>query len=603
MPAVHPARMLRRTNVLLLVPLLALAPAAQAAIDPDLSYVDRSSAEYARFANWVNGALGSSNLPYGFAGADAAYMHRLTQGTLEWRADYCELAVELAEAQVAQAESEIAAGGRPDVSGDSYLHVGEMITDVALAYDWCAAHTTSAQRSRWAHYAQQAIWNVWNHDAANWSVPGGSARAFPWSGWSTDNPGNNYHYSFVTATLYWALASNDQGWIDFLDAEKRQPMADYFAALPGGGSREGTGYGASHRALFGFYALWDRATGDDLANDNGHLSDTIRYWVHATVPSMDRFAPIGDQARSSNPTIYDYHRHLVLQARQLSGDAQARSDASWWLNAISLDRMSSGFNYRHDLLTDGASGSPPAALTYYAPGTGHLFSRTAWNDRAMWLAFTAGPFMESHAHQDQGAFTLFDGDWLAVTANIASHSGIQQGTPVHNVLRFERADTSAAQCNSPGNDVVVHQCRPTQSVMQVEETGPGGAVRASADLTDAYQPANSSQARYVNLWQRDIDFRGRRLTVSDRYQVASGVQAIFQVNVPAQPMVNGNRVKAGELDIRVVEPANAQIEIVHWPSEDSDVRSGWRVDVRGGNGEYVVELSTADVIMSDSFED
>ena len=34
------------------------------------------------------------------------------------------------------------------------------------------------------------------------------------------------------------------------------------------------------------------------------------------------------------------------------------------------------------------------------------------------LAIVAGPYNESHAHQDQGSFTLFSGDWLAVTANI-----------------------------------------------------------------------------------------------------------------------------------------------------------------------------------------
>ena len=39
----------------------------------------------------------------------------------------------------------------------------------------------------------------------------------------------------------------------------------------------------------------------DLGNANSHVTDSIYYWIHATVPTRDRFAPIGDQARNSMP--------------------------------------------------------------------------------------------------------------------------------------------------------------------------------------------------------------------------------------------------------------------------------------------------------------
>jgi len=185
--------------------------------------------------------------------------------------------------------------------------------------------------------------------------------------------------------------------------------------------------------------------------------------VHATVPTLDRFAPIGDQSRNSVPELFDYHRRLVLEARQLTTDEEARSMASWWLDSISVPRMTQGFNSRYDLLPAGTGGTPPSALVYLAEGAGHLFARSDWGKDAMWLSFVAGPYNESHAHQEQGGFTLFARDWLAVTENIWSHSGIQQGTPVHNVVRFERADPDARQCAAPRGDVVVHQCETPQS--------------------------------------------------------------------------------------------------------------------------------------------
>ena len=36
---------------------------------------------------------------------------------------------------------------------------------------------------RWIAYANQAVWNVWNHTAARWG-----SKTFPWSGWSVNNP-------------------------------------------------------------------------------------------------------------------------------------------------------------------------------------------------------------------------------------------------------------------------------------------------------------------------------------------------------------------------------------------------------------------------------
>ncbi|MCY7353509.1 MAG: hypothetical protein LH470_00175 [Lysobacter sp.] len=382
----------------------------------DLTYVDRTSPAYTRFKSWVDSAVNGSP-GYAFEATDAAIMSRLTD-----EPQYCGLAVQMVEQQVVAAETAIAAGGRPAVAADSYLEVGTMISDVALTLDTCYRVITTQQERRWLAYAEQAVWNVWNHGSAQW---GGLSH--PWSGWSVDNPGNNYHYSFLEATMYRAfLKRRGQNWIFFLRDKKMPPLQTYFSQLPGGGSREGTGYGAAFMRLFFVYRLWRDAAGMDLANANPHVTDSIHYWVHATVPTLDRFAPIGDQSRNSVPELFDYHRRLVLEARQLTNVARAREIASWWLGNISVPRMTSGFNFRHDLLPAGTGGTPPTELVYHASGTGLLFARTGWDDDAMWLSFIAGPYNESHAHQDQGSFTLFAQDWLAVTENIWSHSGISR---------------------------------------------------------------------------------------------------------------------------------------------------------------------------------
>jgi len=561
--------------VFALAALLCAAP-CPAAIDLDLSYIDQQSEQFQRFKAWVDEAVGG-NPDYGFSATDAAYMYRLTG-----QSQYTTLAVQMVDAQVSDAEAAIAASEAPEVAGDSYLQVGGMISDLALTYDWCAAAVTPQQRTRWAAYAEQAVWNVWHPDDAQWG-----GHPFPWSGWSVDNPANNYYYSFVEATMYWGLAENSDTWLGLLENDKLPALQNYMATLAGGGSQEGTGYGLSHRTLFALYRLWRDATGEDLANANAHLTDSIAWWIHATVPTLDRVAPIGDQSRVSEPVIYDYHRDLVLEARKMTLDPTAQSNASWWLHSISEQEMQSGFNFREDMLPAGDGGAPPDALIYHATGTGQLFARTGWDSGAMWLQFSVGPYVESHAHQDQGSFTLYQDTWLAVTENIWTHSGIQQGTDTNNLVRFEHSGS------------IVPQRTGTTSTMTVT-TGDGGSVHAVADLTPAYDgdPA-------VQSWQRTIDFAGRTLTISDAFALGSGTQGIFQLDVPVQPTISGNTAMAGALKIRVISPANATLSALDWTTlSDSDetYNSGWRIDVSGGTTGYVVELSAGDGIFADGFE-
>src|SRR5690606_40702182 len=117
---------------------------------------------------------------------------------------------------------------------------------------------------------------------------------------------------------------------------------------------------------------------------------------------------------------------------------------------------------------------PPTELVYRAEGAGHLFARTAWNPSAMWMSFAAGIFDESHAAQEQGGFSLFSGNWLSWTANMYSNSHIVQGTPAYNVVRFERGGQ------------VIPQRRNHAAGFTLNQTGPGGLVDATANLTPHY---------------------------------------------------------------------------------------------------------------------
>jgi hypothetical protein len=131
--------------------------------------------------------------------------------------------------------------------------------------------------------------------------------------------------------------------------------------------------------------------------------------------------------------------------------------------------------------------------------------------------------------------------------------------------------------------------------------GGGGAVHAVADLSPAYDGDGA-----VSSWTRTIDFAGSTLTVHDVYATAADTNATFQIDVPLQPTISGQTATAGDLRVQVIAPANATLQAIDWTSVDSDFNSGWRIDVSGGSGEYIVVLSSAsatgDEIFADGFE-
>lgn len=539
--------------------------------DIDLSYVDKTSAAYATFKGWVDANLNRTD-GYLFTATDAAFMAKLDGGS-----QYCAKAISLADTYATKVEAAIAAGGQPNwgadsngsdgISSDSYLNVGTHLRDFALTLKWCSP--TSSQAQRWTAIATQAVFNVWNPSQAKWG-----GRSYPWSGWATNDPGDNYFYSFTLATMMNRWITGDTSY----DARTWPVAAAYFATIPTGGSEEGTGYGTSHKGLFEDIR-WER----DLFSQNftdSHLTNSIDYWVHATTPDFLHFAAIGDQSRISLPTWYDYQRALVAQAMAMTPDAGAKARGSWLLHHVTPSTMQYSFDYRDGLLSTGNGGTAPTALTYFGQSTGDLFMRTGWDANALWVAFRAGKYDQSHAHQDQGAFQIYyDGSWQVVDQSVWSHSGIEQNVAFNSTLRFEHAGTVSPQVYG------------SASSMAVTGTDPATGIHATANLTPAAGAA-------VTSWTRALDFVGRVVTVTDAFAPASGYTAIAQVQVPTQPTISGNVVTAGALKITVTQPAVAQISAVDMrtvsvPGYGNDFGQGYRIEIRGGTGAYAMAIEVS----------
>ncbi len=504
-----------------------------------------------RFRDYVDGQLAGNDY-YGFEGWHAALMYQLTGNVA-----YANYAVNWVDTLVTSEEALINAGQKATVSNDSYLYVGDMIGDTMLVYDWAYDRLTPSQRTRWVNYANQAVWNVWHPSQAQWGGVG-----YPWSGWSIDNPANNYYYSFLRATMLTGLASRGenaqaQTWLDTFRTSKleNQLFPTFNSDLTGGGSREGTGYGVSLRGLFRLYDWWERSTGERVADKTPHTLATMAFMLHSIVPTLDYLAPTGDHARESTAALFDYHREELLELMAMYPNERLSAVADTALRDSSVPEMGSRFMFYADFIYNPPALNPETldalSTAYWAPGTGQFAMRSDWTTGAAYSNFICGPLTESHAHRDQGSFVIYRGSWLASDANTASHSGIEQDEFNHNLVRITANGSTITQ------NVEGQPCHMAALANNAQFT------YASAQVTPLY--AGKPQVSKV---EREYLFlKPGTFVIFDRVVTSgAGMSRIWTLNMPGSPTINGDRfsyVSGGNrLDVYRLAPTGLTSQVV-----------------------------------------
>lgn len=278
------------------------------------------------------------------------------------------------------------------------------------------------------------------------------------------------------------MATGDKEWVDWLKTDRLPRMTRYYSTTPEGGSREGTGYGESHRDVFTIAKMWRDYDGTEVLPQE-FIDNSILYWTHATTPDHRWVALIGDHTRAHG-RVDSYHRDIIDNALQLAKDPEAIAIGHWQINR--LPKLSPYF-YSLVLRDYPDDGHPPTELEYHAKGAGHFFARSSWESEATYVYFTAGKLDEAHQQDDQGAFAVWDGEWQTCSDSPWTHGGIAQGPNNQNVVRFGE-----------------RQKRKTESTMDWSKAG--GVLRVEMDLS----PAVGRE------WKRVVEWAGnRKLSITD----------------------------------------------------------------------------------------
>lgn len=525
--------------------------------------------EYKRLKSIVDSEVAggvNTKTNYNFTNWLPAMFYKITGNTT-----YRDFAIARVNKLVTENMTEINAGRVPGVAYDSFLYVGEVMSDVALVYDWAFDGLTSTQKTQWIDFMNQTLHNVWNPNSASWG-----GVAWSWSGWATDDPFNNYHYSFMEATALVGLATSGENakastWLTmFRNTKLANSLVPRFnAQLGGGGSIEGTNYGVSLKRLFRLYDWWERSTGERIADLTPQTRNSLNWMVHQVTPDTKFLVSHGDQSRDHSAPFFDYNREYLLAAMSLYPQDRLSAAANLMLQGSSLPAMSLSFQAVWDFLYK-APTLPSANLTdlstaWYGVGTGGLFMRSAWADpTATFAAVQCGEQFQSHQHYEQGSFQIYRGEWLAPSGNRFSRSGLQSGVQSKNNAHFVNGSTAVQQV---GTDWITGNCNMAALSHSNDYT------YASMKMTPVYN-GHPSVAKH----EREFIFiRPSTFVVFDRVVAKStSTKRVWALNLPKAASVNGDRLtfvgdKSNRMDVHRVAPSGLSFQETPFEFSSTDL--------------------------------
>ena len=106
----------------------------------------------------------------------------------------------------------------------------------------------------------------------------------------------------------------------------------------------------------------------------------------------------------------------------------------------------------------------------------------------------------------------------------------------------------------------------------------------------------SGKASVTKVEREFLFIKPGTLVILDRVQTSgTGVKRIWTLNLPAAPSVSGDRLTAmggtNQLDVVRLAPTGLSSQVISWPSVNSDMSAGYRVDVADSAGSSSVFLN------------
>jgi len=347
---------------------------------------------------------------------------------------------------VNRVESDPAMSGNGGLSGPFM----ENVAGLAVGYDWLYHALTEADRTALEDILWRATKRLRN--------PLSDTNGIIWL--------DNQLMAFGNYEPRWLWALTAAGlalWGENQDAPalleyNRQVFTDTF--IPALDAQQGGAW--AEGPVYGFLANWPKvqtalawwtAAGENYFDDTLWWYDRLAYDMFLYYPSQGRTynqdwgdpihnypSIIGDSERYHPAVAYGRAQDLLL--RTVFVDTEHGDWMDWFLRQPP-DTMPGWMAVEEFLWRDPTRlGTPPDALTWFAPVNGHVFMRSNWygengqlDPDATYVSFNAGDHISYHQFFDQGNFTIFHGG-----RDLVVRSGVYSGdgTSDHDVNYYVR---------------------------------------------------------------------------------------------------------------------------------------------------------------------
>lgn len=479
----------------------------------------------------------------------------------------------------------------------NFLRIAGRIRDTALVFDWCYDVLDTDHRLNYIAYMNQLMQELWNP----FDNP-----THTWTAWAIEDPGNNFYYSFITATTYAALATYGENpnspelpfggttytdMLEFVRAKIEQQTIPLYLDTwgKGGAWHEGNNYGLlSKQYLFETFLLLRDTAGTDYFQLTDFPKEAVLYHLYSVQPKLERVYPGGDLPRSTQP----YDRALMLFAADALSNTVEGEYAQYFAVNIETWEPWGQWSFLQPfevLLLDPdapARNYDELPTAYYAEGGDWLNSRSDWSSDAVSVSFVCTNRIQGHQAQDQNSFLIYKNGFQATHGNLHSNWGGYQNTDAYNTILLDGIGQAF------GGD----WDNPTQTIRDIGDTyrfdsGPGYAYVAG-DASDAYY-TNAGQfghgdERLLDTFTRElVHVHPGYVVVYDRITPTDPTHIpMWLLNTANQPTRSGNRVSAtagARLYNWVLLPTDAVIDVYQHPGgysyEEWNSIDSWQTSV------------------------
>jgi glycopeptide antibiotics resistance protein len=206
-----------------------------------------------------------------------------------------------------------------------------------------------------------------------------------------------------------------------------------------GGEYVGIGIG---KAIYQVPAMWRKATGEDIFSTEPGIRGFLDFLIYRTRPDKTHFrwgdGSYFDRRIPARIPLAIEYRHVA--AYSMNGCPRRMEPTSWPWGPFPDNSLCD---------PDALKGLP---LARYFDGIGMLVARSDWTPDATYVSFKAGDNYWSHAHLDQGSFTVFQGGALAVDSG-AYGGGGHYGSDHHMNYAYQAIAHNTITVHDPDDTV------------------------------------------------------------------------------------------------------------------------------------------------------